>query len=164
LLVDADLGWLADFPGERVDFAAVEPLKMRALARAAERFTEGASDERRAAYDAFVKDNRSWLDDFALFMALHEVHGGAWQSWDERVARRSPDALAEARATLAKQVDAQVFAQFAFTEQWTALRSYAAERAVRIVGDLPIFVALDSADVWSHPELFLLDDNGLPTV
>src|SRR5213080_33674 len=91
LLVDADLGSLADFPGERVDFAAVEPLKMRALARAAERFTQGASDERRAAYDAFVKDNRSWLDDFALFMALHEVHGGAWQSWDERVARRSPD-------------------------------------------------------------------------
>jgi len=164
LIDDADLLPTPEFPQDRVDFAAVERFKMEALGRAAERFGADASPARRAAFDAFKHQNARWLHDFALFMALQGSHGGAWQTWGEGLARRKPDALAEARGMLAASVDVHAFAQFAFAEQWSALRSYAAERGVRIVGDIPIFVALDSADVWAQPELFLLDDRGFPTV
>ena len=152
------------FPAGHVDFAAVEQFKMRALHRAAERFAAEAPPTRRAAYDAFARQNARWLDDFALFMALQQSHGGAWQSWGDGLARRKPEALAEARDMLGGDVALHSFAQFVFAEQWSALRQYAAERGVNIVGDIPIFVALDSADVWSHPELFILDDRGFPTV
>jgi len=164
LIDDADLRPLPTFPRERVDFAAVERFKMAALGRAAERFAAHASPARRTALDTFRHQNARWLDGFALFMALQHSHRGAWQTWGEGLARRKPEALAEAGKMLATGVEVHAFAQFAFAEQWSALRRYAAERGVRIVGDIPIFVALDSADVWAQPELFLLDDRGFPTV
>ena len=164
LVDEAELDSAPPFPPDRVDFAAVERFKMAAMQRAAERFGAEAPPARRAAYDAFVRQNARWLDDFALFMALQESHGGAWQTWGEGLARRKPEALAEARDMLASTVAVHSFAQFAFAEQWAAIRTYAAERGVRIVGDIPIFVALDSSDVWSQPELFTLDDRGFPTV
>ncbi len=152
------------FPQDRVDFDSVGRFKMAALQRAAERFRAEAPPARRAAYDAFRKQNARWLDDFALFMALQQSHGGAWQTWGEGLARRRPEALADAREMLARAVEVHTFGQFVFAEQWASLRTYAADRDVRIIGDIPIFVALDSADVWSQPELFLLDDRGFPTV
>ncbi len=152
------------FPQDRVDFDSVGRFKMAALQRAAERFRAEAPPARRAAYDAFRKQNARWLDDFALFMALQQSHGGAWQTWGEGLARRRPEALADAREMLARAVQVHTFGQFVFAEQWASLRTYAADRDVRIIGDIPIFVALDSADVWSQPELFLLDDRGFPTV
>src|SRR5437867_8905972 len=164
LLRDGDLDAVPDFPADRVDFAAVERFKMRALRRAAERFAADAPPTRRAAYDVFARQNARWLDDFALFMALQQSHGGAWQSWGEGLARRKTEALAEAREMLASEIALHSFAQFVFAEQWSALRQYASEHDVRVVGDIPIFVALESADVWSHPELFILDDRGFPTV
>src|SRR6266511_642967 len=158
LIRASDLDPVPEFPKDHVDFAAVEEFKWRALRRAAERFVAEASPGRRAAYDGFVRQNVRWLDDFALFMALQQSHGGAWQTWGEGLARRRPEALAEAREMVAGEVALHSFAQLVFAEQWGALRQYAAQRSVSIVGDIPIFVALDSADVWSNPELFILDD------
>jgi 4-alpha-glucanotransferase len=164
LIDDADLHWSFDGPLDRVEFSAVEQFKMAALRRAAERFSAEAPPNRRAAFDAFKHQNARWLDDFTLFMALQQSHGGTWQTWGEGLARRRPEALADARRMLATEIEVHAFAQFAFAEQWSALRAYAGERGIQLVGDIPIFVALDSADVWAQPELFLLDDRGFPTV
>jgi 4-alpha-glucanotransferase len=95
-------------------------------------------------------------------MALRDVHGGAWQDWPDGLALRSAPALERARAEHGSLIDFHIFCQYVFWEQWSRLRRYANERAIRLIGDIPIFLALDSADVWSHPELFLLDPRGFP--
>lgn len=164
LLTERDLEPTPTFPAGRVDFPAVERFKMATLRRAAETFAREASPERRAAFEAFRHGNARWLDDYALFMALHDAHGGAWQSWGDSLARRNPETLADARRVHGALVNLHSFCQFVFWEQWSSLRRYAGERGIRLIGDIPIFVALDSADVWAHPELFILDERGFPTV
>ncbi|HEX7975182.1 MAG TPA: 4-alpha-glucanotransferase, partial [Anaerolineales bacterium] len=105
-----------------------------------------------------------WLQDFALFMALKEAHSGApWSTWEAPLRDRHPQALEEARQKHAAAIQRQVFRQFLFFRQWSALRRHAAEKGIRIIGDAPIFVAHDSADVWAHPELFYMDKSGNPT-
>ncbi|HEX5572544.1 MAG TPA: 4-alpha-glucanotransferase, partial [Ktedonobacterales bacterium] len=104
------------------------------------------------------------LNDFALYMALKEAHGQrAWVEWPQRFAQRSPQSRAEARRHLADEIELHTFAQFLFFRQWDALRAAAHARDIQIIGDLAIFVAHDSADVWSHPEFFELDSEGQPT-
>jgi len=115
----------------------------------------------RAGFDAFCRDHAHWLSDFALFMALKEAHGGAvWNTWDAALVKRQPPALAGWSAKLADAIFAHKVLQFLFFRQWLAVKRYANERGIRVVGDIPIFVAYDSADVWSHPDLFFLDDEG----
>ena len=105
-----------------------------------------------------------WID-FALFMAIKEAHGGApWPTWELPLRQRDPNALADARQKLAVACERQVFRQFLFFRQWAELRTYANQKGIQIVGDVPIFVAHDSADVWVHPELFFMDKHGNPTV
>jgi 4-alpha-glucanotransferase len=169
----ADEGWLeadqaaalAGLPDRHVDYGAVIPAKLELLSRAAERFEERAGPEDREAFAAFVSSEEAWLDDFALFMALKEAHGGAsWTAWEEPIRLREPEALDAARAELGRAVERHKLWQHWFYRQWSAVRSYAHDKGVHIVGDIPIFVALDSADAWSHPELFHFDDAGQPTV
>ncbi|MCU1349325.1 MAG: 4-alpha-glucanotransferase [Acidobacteria bacterium] len=113
----------------------------------------------------FAASERAWLDDFALFMALKERAGSApWWEWSEGLATREPRAMAEARQELAGEIDFQQFVQWLFADQWKAVREAARARGIRILGDVPIYVAQDSADVWSNRALFQLDENGLPTV
>ena len=165
LLEPAALEAAPDFPADRVDYGAVIEWKRVMLARAHARFAAGATPRLREAYGEFRGTHAAWLEDFALFMALKDLHGGAvWTAWEEGFARREPRALATAGERLAAVVDLHRFRQFLFFRQWSALRGRARERGVRIVGDLPIFVAHDSADVWAHPELFRLDERGEPTV
>src|SRR5262249_11016821 len=105
-----------------------------------------------------------WLADYALFMAIREAHAGArWCDWPEALRSREPAALAEARHALHESVEEHELVQWVFARQWARLRSYAHARGVAILGDAPIFVAYDSADVWAHPELFALDARGRPT-
>ncbi len=149
----------------RIDYGAIIPAKLALLTRAAERFEAGASAPEREAFEAFREREQAWLDDYALFMALKDAHGGAlWNTWEEPVRLRRPEALQEARRELASAVRRHELWQHWFYRQWTAVRAYAAERGVRVVGDIPIFVALDSADAWAHPELFHFDAEGQPTV
>ncbi|MFI5372883.1 MAG: 4-alpha-glucanotransferase, partial [Candidatus Eisenbacteria bacterium] len=129
------------------------------------RFRSAPTPALATAYAEYRAAHAGWVDDFALFMALKREHGGvAWTDWAAPLARRETHALDAARARLAEVVDGERFRQFLFDRQWSAVRAVAHERGIRIVGDIPIFVAHDSADVWAHPELFALDDDGHPEV
>ena len=161
----ADLAPAPGFDLHRVHYAAVVPFRMARLARAAARFGAAGTPAQREAYAQFVAEQRAWLDDYALFMALAEVHAGKdWCDWPTPLAAREPAALAAARAEHGERIHFWQFGQWCFFRQWRELRRYANDRGVRIVGDTPIFVAHHSADVWARPELFELDRDGRPTV
>jgi 4-alpha-glucanotransferase len=149
----------ATFPEDTVDYPAVTAFRLRHLRRAFA--TLDAESKKR--FDRFCERESGWLDDFALFDALKTAHEGRpWWSWREGVRHRDPAALAAARRELAADIEFAKHAQWAFDEQWSALRSHCSDRGVRLIGDMPIFVAQDSADVWQHRELFDLDAEGLP--
>lgn len=116
-------------------------------------------EELRADFGAYRAEEEAWLDDYALFRALRDAHGRrSWTEWPEPLRRRDPAALDRARRELAEEIERHAYAQYLFDLQWTSVRRHAHARGVRIVGDVPIFVAYDSADVWAHPELFALDE------
>jgi 4-alpha-glucanotransferase len=151
-------------PGERVDFDAVSSFKLPLLERAAERFHAGQAGQLRAGYERFCEEQSAWLDDYALFRALKTEQGGKlWNEWPRPLALRDAGALEEARSRLKDAIDTQRFKQFLFFRQWDGLKRYANERGIQIFGDIPIFVALDSADVWANSGQFQLDDLGQPT-
>jgi 4-alpha-glucanotransferase len=145
-----------EFPEDRVDFEKLVPWKTAVLQ---------SVTPRGAGFEKFCEANQHWLDDYALFMALKaQHHGVAWNQWEPGARDRDPGALAKWRGRLEGRIESQKFLQFVFFEQWRELREYARERGVRIMGDLPIYVAHDSADVWAHPQYFQLDAQGNPTV
>ena len=114
-------------------------------------------------YESYCKDNADWLEDFALFMALKDAGGGIpWFRWEPALRFRKPDALKEAKELLSESVGFWKVSQYLFFSQWKKLRSYAETKGISLIGDLPIYVSLDSVDVWSHPELFQLDENLCP--
>lgn len=162
-LTEEDLTEIPDFPADHVDFGPVIDYKKSLLARSFEHFKEKFTDEVEAGFNAFRQENKNWLDDYALFMALKDHHGGAvWNTWDEPIATHTPQAVVEWREKLANEVRYYSYLQYMFYRQWSALRHYANERHVQVIGDIPIFVAYDSADVWSHPDLFYLDEKSNP--
>ncbi|MCX6034384.1 MAG: 4-alpha-glucanotransferase, partial [Chloroflexi bacterium] len=170
-----------EFDPERVDYGSLIPWKLNMLERAFIRFSSepliaistgsaqqlGAgsgtiradlSTSLRASFDSFCVENDSWLEDYALFMAIKEAHGGgSWDGWPDPLRKRDPGALDEARKTMASSILRFTFYQFTFFRQWNALRDYAHQKGLQIIGDIPIFVANDCSDVWSHPDLFFLD-------
>jgi 4-alpha-glucanotransferase len=157
LLRNSDLP-AADYPPERVQYERVAADKERLLRQAWLRFQGGTAARLREACEEFCARKAAWLDDFALFMSLKRAHGNrSWYTWPEELIQRELSALARARCELADDVEFEQFRQFLFDRQWAALKRYAHEQGVRLIGDLPIFVAGDSADVWTHPELFQLD-------
>jgi 4-alpha-glucanotransferase len=156
------------FPADRVDFGAVISWKRKLFDAAFQRFQDQPPKGKAAAFESFCQHQSAWLDDFALFMALKERHadheGGVWNTWPKEIARRQPRALKRWSKELAGEIALEKFKQFLFFEQWLALKHYAHQWGVRIVGDVPIFVAYDSADVWANPHIFYLDVDGAPTV
>ncbi|MBN1148665.1 MAG: 4-alpha-glucanotransferase [Anaerolineales bacterium] len=170
-LLDEDLAHPDDlveapiFPVERVDYGALIPWKLGLLERSYLRFQHSAGADLRAEYANFRADQAAWLEDFALFMALKEAHGGApWVAWEAPLRDHQPQALEKARLEYAVAIERQAYRQFLFFRQWQALRQYAHQQGILIIGDAPIFVAHDSADVWARRELFFLDEKGRPTV
>lgn len=162
LLRRADLG-SERFPVDRVDFSRVNAFKSAKLKIAHERFRNGAGRVMQKDWRAFIDKRPLWLDDFALFMALKEATPGkSWTDWPRELVLRKPAALREAHRALADAVDRQRFIQFLFFRQLDALRAHARERGVQLVGDLPMFVSGESADVWANPGYFLLDRDRRP--
>lgn len=150
------------FPLDSVDFAAVVPWKMGVLHDAARRFFAGRRDP---AFTAFRQAEADWLEDYALFMALKQQYSmEVWSRWERGARDRDPHELARWRERLAAEIDAQCYFQFLFFQQWRQLREYCRDRRIRIMGDLPIYVSHDSADVWLRRDLFELDETGEPTV
>ncbi len=153
------------FPDGHVDYGQVIAWKMPLLERSFAHFREHGGGEQRARFDAFCREQAAWLDDFALFMALKAHFDGArWDAWPLPIRTHRPEAVAEWSGRLAGAMQLHRYVQWCFFEQWQALRAYAHARGVHIIGDLPIFVAYDSADVWANPDLFHLDEEGRPTV
>jgi 4-alpha-glucanotransferase len=165
VLTEEDVAEAPDFPREWVDFDRVKPYKVGLLRRAFERFRADRPLGLIRQLAEFRKKNIHWLSDYALFRALRDSRGGqAWYEWPREFALHEPQALLDWMQAHPDAVDFVEFCQFLFFRQWTSLREWAHEMGVRVFGDVPIFVAGDSADVWSHPELFLLDDERRPKV
>ncbi|MBT8202239.1 MAG: 4-alpha-glucanotransferase, partial [Acidimicrobiia bacterium] len=152
------------FPADRVDYGQVIPWKQELLASAYERFISH-DHPLRSEFDAFKHHNAGWLDEYATFLALKQAHGlVSWVEWPVEYRDRHPEALAEAREDLRDARDRIAFEQFLFFRQWERLRQAAHSAGIAIVGDIPIFVAHDSADVWTNRELFYIGADGNPTV
>ena len=142
---------------ERVDFGKLYVERTKILKLAYSRFVPDAD------FEDFKAENQDWLADYALFMSLKAENGGAaWLSWEDALMRHEEKALEEKREELAEAVELQCFLQYKFDQQWKALRGYANDKGIRIIGDVPIYVPLDSADVWASPELFQLDESRHP--
>lgn len=153
------------FPAERVDYPAVTEFKRHLLADAWQAFGRGEAPGLRGPFKRFCTTQAQWLDDYALFMALRERHGpGSWTDWPRDLVMRDPSALQDARRRLADLIGRHQFEQFLFFRQLNDLRGYARRAGVRLIGDLPMFVSPESADVWANPGLFLLDERRRPRV
>ncbi|HTX89995.1 MAG TPA: 4-alpha-glucanotransferase [Anaerolineales bacterium] len=164
LLAPSDLADMPAWEPRRADFGLLYQWKPALLAKAYARYLADP-ELLRTEFEAFLAASSAWLDDFALFMALKEVHGGGpWDQWPEPLRRREPAALEEARKNLAERISLFSFSQFLFFREWQALKEYANGRGLQIIGDIPLFVAYDSSDVWANPDLFYLDQAGKPTV
>lgn len=166
-------GWLLpdevanvpNFPVHHVDYGEVIQYHHLLLSLAYKRFEEAATPEQRMAFSTWTEQNAYWLEDFALFAALKEHNGGKpWTEWPIEQALRYPDAMDVARVEYERLISEQRFRQWVFHQQWYALKRYANEKRIRLVGDIPIFVAHDSADVWANRDSFYLDETGHPTV
>jgi 4-alpha-glucanotransferase len=165
LLVPDDLADTPAFPAGQVDYGAVIPWKLAVLDRAFERFKAEPPPGMAEEFARFIGQHNNWLPDYALFMSIKEMHGGApWATWEAPLRNRQAKALQNARGEYGMQIERQMFRQFLFFRQWRALRTAANEKGITIIGDIPIFVAHDSAEVWARPDLFYINQKGNPTV
>ncbi len=164
LLQPHELEPLRQLPWDAVDFGALIPAKRAVLWTAFERWA-GSGGAESAEFVSFREEEAAWLDDFCLFVAIKEANDGAtWSEWEPGLRLREPMALGQARTQLQREILFHAFMQFQFRRQWRQLKAYANERGIRIIGDIPIFVAYDSADVWTNRELFELDAQGFATL
>jgi 4-alpha-glucanotransferase len=163
LLYADDLTNVPQFSDDRVDFQKAQNYKAPLLSRAFDNFKRSTNTGLRAEFETFNQQQSAWLEDYALFRALKDANGGAaWNGWEQGLVRREAQALAHAREELRDAIEGQEFYQFLFFKQWSALKAYCHSAHIKLVGDIPIFVAQDSADVWTHPDQFKLDENGQP--
>ena len=168
----ADRGWIDRarvdlLPNgmQPVDYPSVFKRKMPLLFEAAHNFLRSASGNARSRFDAFCLQNQWWLDDFVLFDGLRaRFRLESWNRWPRKLVHRDPEAFKKAHTEMLADLDARRAVQFFFYEQWLALRAYCAQRSIRIIGDIDIFVNFDSADVWTHPDLFRLNADLDPEV
>lgn len=169
----AHQGWLdahalvphPEFRAERVNFALQAPFRLEHLRHAAQRFFAAGSDAMRRAYDDFCVAEGEWLNDYARFMTIAEQQEWRnWNLWPQQLACREIQAMELLDAVFADKINFWKFCQWCFTRQWLQLKSYANQHGVKLIGDVPIFVAYQSADVWAHRDLFELDEAGNPTV
>lgn len=152
----ADCG---QYPGY-VDYGRVYETRFTALRKAFDRFKAAGCPEE---FKRFCRENSEWLDDYSLYSVIKNANGGrGWDEWPDDLRNREPDALAAAREEYAEEIDFYRFMQYKFTEQWNKLRAYANSKNIGIIGDIPIYVAMDSSDAWSEPELFQFDEDNRP--
>ncbi|CAN5592989.1 4-alpha-glucanotransferase [soil metagenome] len=152
-----------DFPVGRVDFGKLYDWKNWILSLADERFQQTTNGDLRGEFETFCQQEAAWLDDYALFRAVKKSQDQRlWLEWDEPLRLRAENALNRAREDLREDIQSQKFQQWLFFRQWNELKNYCASKNIKIVGDVPIFISLDSADVWCHPSQFKLDEQNRP--
>jgi len=156
------------FPKEKIDYGWVIDYKGKLLKQAFEQFKLYGLGAQREEFEAFCAEQAAWLDDFGMFMALKNYHvaheGGVWNTWAQDIAQHQAQAISWWSENLAGEIRMHKFLQYLFYNQWLELKAYANDRGIRIVGDIPIFVAFDSADVWANSDLFSLNEDGSPAV
>ena len=163
LLSEEDLELTEPFDEHEVDFGRVITTKMQVLKEAHRNFVKSATPKQQKDFDAFCERQAEWLEDYALFMALKDEHAGAvWNTWEEKLITRDPKTLEAWKKRLSQKVSFQKFIQHVFFDQWLKLKEYTNSKKIKIIGDIPIFVAFDSADAWSHSDLFMFDEKGHP--
>lgn len=162
LLDRRDFEPVPTFPHERVEFEKVVPFKKKILQEAYERFKEKRNDQ---GFDRFLEINKSWLEDYGLFVVLKSrFRGKAWPQWPSELRDREAAALRCARKDYQDEIRREMFFQFLCSSQWEKLKCYCNRRGISITGDVPIYVVHDSAELWTHPELFHLDADRKPSV
>ncbi|MFN6559504.1 MAG: 4-alpha-glucanotransferase [Nostoc sp. ChiSLP01] len=160
LLTEDNFTKLPKFSTERVDFSQVIQTKIPILQKACTNFKTSATPSQQQEFQEFCQSQAYWLDDYALFMALKDAHNGAsWNTWEMAIAQRKPEAVEQWQQQLADEVFYHKYLQFEFFSQWSQLKRYANERGIQILGDIAIYVAHDSADVWANPGNFCLDES-----
>ncbi|MFC1968445.1 4-alpha-glucanotransferase [Chloroflexota bacterium] len=165
LLDQTDIENQPDFPKNRVDYGWAINYKMPLLVKSFEKFKEKNSTKYPEDFYTFSETNAFWLEDYALFASLKEAHSGqVWTKWEEGASTRQLDALMQWRNKLADNIQFWKYVQYLFFKQWLALKSYCHEKGIRIIGDIPVYVAHDSAEVWAHRKQFHLDEQGNPLV
>lgn len=163
LLEADDLNDFPRLPEDFVEFDAVQKARLPILKKAYERFLHYADNMQKMAYRNFLKEHSKWINDYALFMAIKANRGQRpWYQWEEPLKMRESEALRAIQASLHDEIDFHKFLQYAFFRQWMAVKEYAHKFKIRIIGDIPLYVALDSADAWSNPEIFEFDENRNP--
>ncbi|MEH1891797.1 MAG: 4-alpha-glucanotransferase [Nostoc sp.] len=159
LLTEEDFANLPGFPEEKVDFKEVVSVKIGLLKKAYEHFRANATPILQKEFEGFCDSKAYWLDNYALFMALKDANENAnWHTWPSELVKRDPQAMEQVQERLNEEIFYYKFVQFEFFRQWSELKSYANMRGIDIIGDIPIYVAHDSADVWAHPNIFCLDE------
>lgn len=162
LLSHDDLTNLPEFPLEKVDYQLVEEVKAPLLRKAYQNFCQQSNPEQKQRFQDFCQQQQDWLDNYSLFRAVKDEFGGvAWNFWPSDIASHKATAVEAARVRLASDIGYHKFLQFVFFQQWQDLRNYAHQRGVKIIGDIPIYVAHDSADVWANTRFFCLDQKTL---
>jgi 4-alpha-glucanotransferase len=165
LLEATDLNRDSTFSDERVEFDQVHNFKAALLRKAYERYKQTTATALRVSFETFAQQSVDWLDDYALFRAVKDAHGGAaWNEWKPGLRDREPEALQRVTEQLHEEIEAQKFYQFLFFRQWFAFKAYCNQQSIKVIGDLPIFVAHDSADVWTNPDQFKLNPDGTPKI
>lgn len=165
LLSATDLRQTPSFDSGAINFTRVQSFKEALLSKAFLNFKKSRGSKLHASFEIFKQRESYWLDDYALFRALTNRYAGkAWTNWKAELKRYAPAAVSSAREEFSHEIEAQKFSQFIFFKQWRALKSYCDANGIKVIGDLPIFVAHDSADVWAHQAQFQLDNDGNPTV
>ncbi len=165
VLEPSDLKKAPDFEDRTVDYDAVRQYKMPLLKRAFETFEKKALPSQRNRFNVFCRQKASWLDSYALFMALVEAHGSAsWYKWEPDIRTRQPEAVKRWSKKLSWEIRCHKYQQYHFFSQWLRLKKYCNSQGIRLIGDMPIFVALNCDTVWSNPQMFYLDSQGRPTV
>ena len=161
LLTEEEIAIVPNFSENEVEFSKVKKFKEELFLRAFSRFDSSKESEQ---YSKFREENKYWLDDFCFYMAIKEhFNYVAWNYWDEDIAFRDVEAIEKYRIKLADEIKYQEFLQYIFSQQWNELKQYANKNSVKILGDLPIFIAYDSSDVWVHSDLFQLKSDGNPS-
>jgi 4-alpha-glucanotransferase len=165
LLTQKEIEMHPQLPAHRVDYGRVQGIKASLLSTAYVRFLSNSGHAQHERYAAFCHRHQSWLETFATFMALKEAHGNAvWTEWEPGAAHNDTKTLEIWKTRLDWEIGLHKYVQFLFYEQWTALKAYCRKQGIYIIGDLPLYVAHDSAEVWSRPDLFQLDNTGRPFV
>ncbi len=159
----SDLAGVPSFPPSRVDYDAVINFKLPLLKKSCVLFEQRATPAQKQELAEFQRQNSNWLDGYSLYMALKEAHGlTAWNTWEDGIRKREPSTVKYWANRLSHEIKCHQYQQFQFHKQWQELKAYCRKLDIKFIGDLPIFVSLDSAEAWLNPEIFQLDDKGKP--